>query len=137
VAVWIPIAKALRRYGPVVGPFLLERARRDVQPYWQAYQQARTIDGHLGVWQDDEGKHWVVLNADRTTITGSFPPMSTKQRTLALEHVDRDSLAHHSDTVFARIERTTDRLRDAPSGLKDVPGKVRDQFPGRQGRNDS
>jgi hypothetical protein len=123
VAVWIPIARAVRRYGPLVGPFVFERFRRDAQPYWQAYQQARRIDGHLGVWMDDEGKHWVVLTTSRSEVAGSFPPMSPQQRRLAVDNLDHDQLQHHTETVWSKLEH-------APAKLKGV-------IPTRQGRSDS
>jgi hypothetical protein len=112
VATWIPVVKALRRYGPVVGPIVLERFRREAQPYWQAYQQARRIDGYLGAWGDEDGKHWLVLDTDRRRIVAAFPPMSGKQRDLALEHLDPGHLQHHTETVIAKLGQAPERARD-------------------------
>jgi hypothetical protein len=110
---WVPVAKALRRYGPVVGPFVLEKLRREAQPYWRSYQQARRIDGWIGAWEDEEGKHWVVLDADRREVVGAFPPMSRSQRELALEHLDVAHLQHHADTVLAKLGQAPAKARDA------------------------
>jgi hypothetical protein len=131
VAVWVPVAKALRRYGPMVGPIVADRVRRDVQPYWAAYQQARRIDGYLGAWEDSDGKHWVVLDADRSAIAGSFPPMRRDQQQLALDHLDTSGLQHHSETVVAKLGRAPARARDA------VPTKARDALLTKLRRTDA
>ncbi len=119
MAVWIPVAKAVKRFGPIVGPMVLDKLRRDAKPYWDAYQQARRIDGYLGAWQDDDGKHWVVLDAERSEITSSFPPMSRKQRALALDALDPDKLQHHRDTPLARLEDAPAKFRDALPSRRD------------------
>jgi hypothetical protein len=119
VAVWIPVAKAVKRFGPIVGPMVLDKLRRDAKPYWDAYQQARRIDGYLGAWQDDDGKHWVVLDAQRSTITSSFPPMSRQQRRLALDALDPEQLQYHRDTTLARLEEAPAKLREALPSRRD------------------
>jgi hypothetical protein len=112
VVAWVPVVKALRRYGPVVGPIVVEKFRREAQPYWQAYQQARRIDGYVGAWGDEDGKHWVVLDADRRRIVAAFPPMTEPQRGLALEHLDPAHLQHHAETVIAKLGQAPERARD-------------------------
>jgi hypothetical protein len=119
VAVWIPVAKALKRFGPVVGPMVLDKFRRDAKPYWDAYQQARRIDGYIGAWQDDDGKHWVVLDAQRSAITSSFPPLNRKQQRVALESLDPAQLQYHRDTALARLEDAPAKLRDALPSRRD------------------
>jgi hypothetical protein len=119
VAVWIPVAKAVKRFGPIVGPMMLDKLRRDAKPYWDAYQQARRIDGYLGAWQDDDGKHWVVLDARRSEITSSFPPMSRQQQRVALGALDPEQLQHHRDTALARLEEAPAKLRDAFPSRRD------------------
>jgi hypothetical protein len=121
VAVWIPVAKALRRYGPVVGPIVVQKVRREAQPYWQAYQQAKRVDGYIGAWEDQDGKHWVVLDAQRREVVGSFPLMDGRQRALALEHLDETALQHHTDTVLHKLGQAPAKARDAlPSRRADT-----------------
>lgn len=119
MAVWVPVAKALRRYGPVVGPIVVNKLRREAQPYWQAYQHARRVDGSIGAWEDEDGKHWVVLDAARRDVVGSFPPMSRSQRKLALEHLDPAQLQHHTDTTLAKLGRAPAKARDALPSRRD------------------
>jgi hypothetical protein len=119
VAVWIPVAKALRRYGPVIGPIVVEKVRREAQPYWQAYQHARRIDGYLGAWEDADGKHWVVLDAGRREVVGSFPVMDARQRKLALDHLHPEHLQHHSETVIAKLGQAPAKAREALPSRRD------------------
>jgi hypothetical protein len=113
VAVWIPVTKALRRYGPIVGPIVANKVRNEAQPYWQAYQHARRVGGYLGAWEDQDGKHWVVVDAAQREVVGAFPPMSRQQAELALEHLDPAQLQHHDDTVLAKLGRAPAKAREA------------------------
>lgn len=113
MAVWIPAKKALRRYGPIVGPFLLKKAQRELKPYWEAYQRAKRIDGFVGAFEDDDGKHWAVFGPDRQELVAVFPPLSSTRRSRAEASVDPSVLTHHGDTVLRKLEAAPGRIRDA------------------------
>ncbi|MTV27107.1 hypothetical protein FTX61_17060 [Nitriliruptoraceae bacterium ZYF776] len=119
MAVWVPVSKALRRFGPLVGPWLLRKARDEAQPYWQAYQQARRVDGYLGAWQDERGKHWVVLGDDGRTFVGAYPTMSRQQRDLATGALDPDALQHHEETVLHRLATAPAKARETLAERRD------------------
>ncbi|MEX1162555.1 MAG: hypothetical protein WEB03_03145 [Nitriliruptor sp.] len=110
--------------GPVLAKWLLTNGLPSLKHYNAAATQARAVGGYVGAWVDDDGKHWVVLNASRTDIVGTFPPMSSGATERALQHLDEDQLVHHEDVLLRRISTRARAARDTVRGV--LPGTRKD-----------
>jgi hypothetical protein len=122
--VWLVLRPALMRFaaiaGPVAAKWLITSGLPSIKQYNAATTQARAVGGYVGAWVDDDGKHWVVLDADRSTIVGTYPRMSRGATEQALRHLDEDQLVHHEDVLLRRL---SDTFRTLPSALRDrLPG---------------
>jgi hypothetical protein len=121
---WLLLRPALAKFAaiavPVASKWLLTRGLPSVKRYNDATTQARAVGGYVGAWIDDDGRHWVVLDASRSSIVGTYPRMSRSATEKALQHLDEDQLVHHDDVLLHRVTET----------VRSLTGVVRDKLPG-------
>lgn len=124
---WFVLRPALRKLAAVAGPvaakWLVTNGLPSVKQYRDATTQAQAVNGYVGAWVDDDGKHWVVLDASRSNIVGTYPKMSRSAADEALRHLDEDQLVHHEDVLLRRLTST----------VRDLPATLRDKLPGGDG----
>jgi hypothetical protein len=121
---WVVLRPALTRFAaiavPVATKWVVTNGLPSLKQYNAATTQARAVGGYIGAWIDDDGKHWVVLDAGRSTIVGTYPRMSRAATEQALRHLDEDQLVHHEDVLLHKL---ADTVRTLPSALRDrLPG---------------
>lgn len=101
-------------------PVALEVARqldRRVRPHVLAYQLARSVDGVVGSWTDDDGLHWVVFEHRDGDAVRAFPPLSDRELRVAERRIDRGSLRSHRDLPEEAVRGRAQQVAEAPARL--------------------
>jgi hypothetical protein len=128
---WIVLRPALRKFAAVAAPvaakWLVTSGLPSLKQYRDATTQAQAVGGYVGAWVDDDGRHWVVLDASRSNVVGTYPKMSRSATDRALHHLDEEQLVHHEDVLLARLAST----------VRDLPATLRDKLPGGSGPDPS